>query len=286
MKYFKIIITGLALFFILTSYFEVGAQGQEQPAAQPLEGGQPQTAAQGTTGVPTAQTQGTISNTVKSNMLCVKVGTPSEDQPQICKQAAFGAGIPGNFTYYCQGDPQWDEKGNKCSIGQVGCGPTSMAMIFSYFGDIVDPKTMTDTYFSNNLMNCGVGSIPANVNAWVNKQPGYVVGPNIGQGILNATEAKKYINDGWLILGSSDQFTGQTGSVFGHIFVVQDVDPAASTFVMRDPENCSYGNGQENPANIVQPIKSSKIPSWAYAYPIRKETTLPQPIPGGNQNDF
>lgn len=267
MKYSKIFLVILALSFFLIDCYHVNAQGQEQPAVQP------------------APIQSSISNTVKSNMLCVKVGTPSQEQPQICKQASFGSGIAGNFTYYCQGNPQWDEKGNKCSIGQVGCGPTSMAMIFSYFGDIVDPKAMSDTYFGNNLMNCSVGSIPGNVNAWVSKQPGYVVGPNIGAGILNAAEAKKYIDTGWLILGSSNQFTGQTGSVFGHIFVVQDVDPAAGTFVMRDPENCSYGNGQEIQANIVQPIKSSKIPSWAYAYPIKKESTQAQPT-GVNQNAF
>lgn len=264
MKYLKIILAGVGLFSVLTSSFEVVAQDETQPATQ---------------------TQDTISSTVKSNTLCVRVGTPSEEEPIICKQASFGSGIPGNFTYYCQGNPQWDEKGNKCSIGQVGCGPTSMAMIFSYFGDIVDPKTMTDTYFSNNLMNCGAGSFPASVNSWVAKQPGYEVGPDIGSGVLNAVEAKKYIEAGWLILGSSDEFIGQKGNPIGHIFVVQDVDPAAGTFILRDPENCSYSSGAEFEANIVQPIRGGKVPTWKYAYPIRKDATLSQPQ-GVNQDAF
>jgi hypothetical protein len=87
---------------------------------------------------------------------------------------------------------------------------------------------------------------------------------------MDATAAKTYIDKGYLILGSSHAFKGQSGARFSHVFVVQNVDPQTDTFIMRDPENCAYGPGTEMSQNNVQPIKSDKIPSWAYAYPIKK----------------
>jgi beta-lactamase class A len=218
---------------------------------------------------------------------CVKIGNPTESKPSICSETStsFRQGQQGNFTFYCQGNPQWDRKGDSCSMGQIGCGPTSLAMIFSYFGDIVDPARMYQTYVDNKMINCDVGSYPGLVNAWVAKQPGYEVGPDIGSGTLNAVEAKKFIDAGWLILASSDNFIGQKGKPIGHIFVVQDVDPAAGTFILRDPENCSYSSGEEFTDKMVQPITGGKVPSWKYAYPIRKQAALPVST-GVNQDAF
>lgn len=239
-----------------------------------------------------SQTQQPISftsqRTTKSNASCVRIGNPSSDKPSICSNTGFGvtgSAPAGNFTFYCQGNPQWDQKGNACSIGQIGCGPTSLAMIFSYFGDTVTPDQMYKTYEANRMISCDLGSFPGAVNAWVAKQPGYEVGPDIGSGVLNATEAKKFIDAGWIILASSDNFIGQRGKPIGHIFIVQDVDPAAQTFTLRDPENCSYSTGEEFTQNINQPILGGKVPSWKYAYPIRKNATAPQPQ-GVNQNAF
>lgn len=269
MKILKILSTIILSLLVINFSALALAQTTEQPADQPIDGGTPQI------------TLPSNSQTIKSNTACVAVGSPSEEKPAICNETTstsiltYGRGQPGNFTFYCQGNPQWDQKGNNCSIGQIGCGPTSLAMIFSYFGDTITPDLMYKTYVENNMINCGVGSIPGLVNSWVAKQPGYEVGPDIGAGVLNATEAKKYIDAGWIILASSDNFIGQKGNPIGHIFVVQDVDPAAGTFVLRDPENCNYGTGEEFTKNIIQPILGGKVPSWKYAYPIRKKTNTP-----------
>lgn len=229
-------------------------------------------------GVPSSPGQSAGSNTsfsgsAKSNKACVKVGNPTIPNPCLATVGAtsFGNGPSGNFTYYCQGDPKWDEKGNACSIGQVGCGPTSVAMIMSYFGDLIDPAGMFQLYKQNGLLSCNDGSYPALVNIWLKKQE-YLVGPNlVVDGVLDPVAAKTYINRGYLILGSSQVFKGQRGVRFPHIFVVQDVDPATRIMVMRDPENCSYATGQEISNNKYQQIISDKIPNWAYAYPIQRE---------------
>ncbi len=204
---------------------------------------------------------------------CTKVGNPLGESPCLTQSTGttpttnLGTGERGNFVYYCQGDSKW--QGNSCNLGQVGCGPTSLAMIFTYFGNTITPADMLNNYTSNSLISCSEGSYPDRVVGWI-RQQGYEVGPNIGQGILDAKLAKEYIDKGYLILGSSHEFVGQTGSQFSHIFVVQDVDPGSGTFIMRDPENCKYGSGEELVKNNIQPIKSTKIKSWAYAYPIIK----------------
>ncbi len=218
---------------------------------------------------------GKSSGQIQSNYACTKVGTPIEEMPPVCKnQPALGAA--GNLTYYCQGDSKWGDPKYACGVGQVGCGPTSIAMIFSFFGDNRTPLEVFETYKTNNLLSCGSGSFPSAVNSWLKTQ-GYEVGPDLGSsGELDAVAAKTYLDKGYLILGSSNSFKGQTGSTFGHIFVVQNVDPNTNTFIMRDPENCNYGPGTELTQNNVQPIISSKIPNWAYAYPIKRMASTNQ----------
>lgn len=227
--------------------------------------------------VSTVAQQGPSSGQVQSNYVCTKVGTPAEEMPAVCKnQPALGA--PGNFTYYCQGDDRW--KGAACDMGQTGCGPTSAAMITTYFGDTKTPLDMANNFINSNAMYCSLGIIPDRVLTWF-RNNGYEVGPDLaGSGELDAVAAKTYLDKGYLIMGSSHNFRGQTGSTFSHVFVVQDVDPATNTFIMRDPENCAYGPGTELAQNNVQPIISSKIPNWAYAYPIRGSVSSTKPAPG------
>lgn len=202
-------------------------------------------------------------STVNSNKFCTKVGNPTEPNP--CPVS----GPTGPFPYYCQGDSKWDNGGG-CGMGQIGCGPTSTAMIFSYYGDTKTPKDMYDEFVNGELINCVVGTSLQGMlqgKTWF-KERGYEVGPDIGAGGLNATEAKKYIDEGWLLFGSTDAYKGTDIS---HIFVIQDINPTAGTFTIRDPANCDYGPGTERAANIEQPIRGgSFIPSWKYAYPVRK----------------
>ncbi len=229
------------------------------PNAQPPT---PPSSTSPTTGSPSSGGQ---SGGAAKGTFCTKVGTPADPNP--C--GVSSGGPTGPFPYYCQGDSKWDNGGG-CGMGQIGCGPTSTAMIFSYFGDTKTPKDMYDEFVNEKLINCAVGSsLPGMLQGktWFT-QRGYEVGPDIGAGGLNAKEAKKYIDEGWLLFGSTDAYKGTNIS---HIFVIQDVNPTAGTFTLRDPANCDYGPGTERAANIEQPIRgSSFVPSWKYAYPVRK----------------
>lgn len=226
---------------------------------------------------------GKSSGQVQSNYACTKVGTPTEEMPAICKNQPAN-GTPGNFVHYCQGDSRW--QGQACDMGQVGCGPTSAAMITTFFGQTQTPDQVFKTFLNSGALTCSAGINPDRVLSWF-KENDYEVGPNVvGGSEMDAVAAKTYIDKGYIIMGSSHHFRGQTGSVFSHVFVVQDVDPATNTFIMRDPENCSYGPGTELTQNNIQPIISSKIPDWAYAYPIKRKGTpaysATGPAAGGN----
>ncbi len=221
------------------------------------------------TTIPEAKPVGAAAGEIKSNYACTKVGTPKEDMPAICKNQALPQfGEAGNFTYYCQGDDRWQKFA--CSVGKVGCGATSAAMITTYFGQTLTPADVFGDFLNSGALTCGDGIYPDRVLNWF-RNNGYEVGPSVvAGGTLDAVAAKNYIDKGYLILGSSHNFRGQSGATFSHVFVVQNVDPQTDTFIMRDPENCAYGPGTELAQNNVQPIKSDKIPSWAYAYPIKK----------------
>ena len=218
-----------------------------------------------------AQVSGGSVSIFATSSWCTAIGNATGPNPCPASASANGnfTAAAGSLTYFCQGDPKWDDK-SACGTGQVGCGPTSVAMILSFFGESVTPGQTFSDYKNSALLSCADGSYPEKVNVWL-KQRGYTIGPNLASGTsFDKNEAKKYIDQGYLILGSSQNFKGQRGKRFSHIFVVQDVDPASGTILIRDPENCNYSTGVEFDANKIQPIIGDKIPSWYYAYPIKK----------------
>lgn len=201
--------------------------------------------------------------TVNSNKFCTKVGNPTEPNP-----CPVSTGPTGPFPYFCQSDPQWQKAGWACTLAGNGCGPTSLAMLFSYYGDTTTPPDQYESV-QKGLFNCNQGTYMPSMlggKTWFTDK-GYEVGANIGAATLKMEEAKKAIDDGWLIVASTDYYKGLD---IGHIFIIQDVDPAAGTFIMRDPANCN-ADGSERVTNNVQPVKGSTfITNWKYAYAVRK----------------
>lgn len=176
-----------------------------------------------------------------------------------------------NFVFYCQGNTAWK---NHCSIGYAGCGPTSMAMVLSSFGLNMNPVA-TDKIFQQNGWR-GCGDFPSYMQSAITSSLlpslGLKAGPNIAYNkILDLRQAKNYLDQGFLIIGSSEQYpcaNCTSAQLINHIFVVDGVDINSSSVSIRDPNNCSYADGNdENPAKIFKNVSSF---SWFYAYPIGK----------------
>lgn len=176
-----------------------------------------------------------------------------------------------NFVFYCQGNTAWK---NTCLIGYAGCGPTSMAMVLSSFGLNMNPVTVDQIFQKNNWRGCGDSPSYmqlAIASSWL-PSLGLKIGPNIAYNkILDLRQAKNYLDQGFLIIGSSDQYpcaNCTSAQLINHIFVVDGVNIGSSTVNIRDPNNCSYADGNdENPAKIIKNVSSF---SWLYAYPIGK----------------
>ena len=66
-----------------------------------------------------------------------------------------------NVPYFSQLDPNWKNTPfGPCgeTIGESGCGPTSMAMVLNFFGHKTDPPSMAKWVVENNFMGCKVGT--------------------------------------------------------------------------------------------------------------------------------
>lgn len=160
----------------------------------------------------------------------------------------------GGFVYYCQGDARW---ANACSMAYAGCGPTTMAMILASFGENITPFETDQIFINNQWRSCG--NYPSAMTAAINNllpDRGYTVRLLTYGNPLNLQEAKEYIDNGYLIIGSTSF----------HIFVVDDVNLARNTVHLRDPDtSCAYPNGYDSPAN--RPWGNE---SWYYAYAVKK----------------
>lgn len=161
----------------------------------------------------------------------------------------------GSNVHYCQGDPQW---GNVCAMAYAGCGPTSMAMVLSSFGDTITPLEMDKIFNTrgNPWRTCGDNPsyMPSAINTYLPER-GYDV-KMLSQGKLNLTTAKQYIDDGYLIIGS----------VSIHIFVIDGVNIADDTVHMRDPARCGDAGIYWTPNSA--PWRGYQ---WYYAFAVKKK---------------
>lgn len=221
----------------------------------------------------------TAQKVITSNMSCVKVGEArDEDKSAECNKPPQTDGgfigpigsptlvncsedylsgaplmcIKPAYVFYCQGDPRW---GNYCSMAQAGCGPTTMAMIFSSYGDTLTPLQMDrDIFQKRGWRACGdnVSYMQTAIQTLLpeNGYEYHALGAP-----LDLTRAQEYLNAGYLIIGST----------FGHIFVIDGVDVANQTLRLRDPGRCENKDGV---------IRSASTP-WGgqrliYSYAVKK----------------
>lgn len=201
---------------------------------------------------------------VKSNTVTTRVGNALEDQ----KPGSRGG--DGNFVFYCQADNRW---ASTCNLASEGCGPTSMAMIVSTLGKVMTPPEMDRVFFSYSARSCEgrSGSTMPNIlnSSWMGDNKFLVRPVSVNGGTLNLTQAKEYIDQGFLILASSLSSPcpkpGWCSGPTNHIFVVDQVNPSAKTVRVRDPINCRPEHPDEYPTSRERAAGSFP---WLYAYAI------------------
>lgn len=185
-----------------------------------------------------------------------------------------------NFVYYCQGNTQW---ARICDLGGSGCGPTSVAMVLSSFGLNFDPPAVDAVFQQKGWRRCGDSPsfmTPALTSDWL-PSLGFRVSGNLVQGtVLDLVEAQKYIQAGAVIVASSREFpcaNCKPGKLtVDHVFTVDNVDAKLATVSVRDPNNCSYADGNdENQTPARRYFNVTAFP-WLYAYAILK---APVPTP-------
>lgn len=193
-----------------------------------------------------------------------------------------------NFVYYCQGNPAWS---GECSLGSAGCGPTSVAMVLSSFGVNMTPPQVDQVYRDPSHMwrTCSDDNSftqTALQSSWLSSLGFTVAKIEVANGILDANTAKNYLDNGYLLIGSSDKFPivsllPGTYPFQSHIFVVDQINLADDTVDIRDPNNCNYSDdGVEIQANRLRNLRSLCLVSnpncgtpsnnWGYAYALKK----------------
>ena len=156
----------------------------------------------------------------------------------------------------------------------MGCGPTSMAMIATAQGIRLTPVEMDRIFRQNGARPCnGVTSSPTLFeNSWFKEN--FTKVDLTYRKPLDLTLAKRYLDEGYLIYASHEEFPCQIGrdcknpnGTVNHIFVVDGVDVANNTINVRDPINCTRKDLVEIPGNI----RMKNFDSWYYAYAIKRK---------------
>lgn len=186
------------------------------------------------------------------------------------------ATFSGNFKYFCQGDPQWQ---NSCGVDDLrknGCCPTSVAMVAKTFGVDTDPKRMDEQVFRQITYRNGNGvDVPLRscnqyctfasdayvgnkffLESWLN-QKGIGVHPDvvvwdasIQNSVFDCDLAKRYIQEGSLLMAYASGYPIRNASPTAHAFVIDEVvcnknDRSKELVRVRDPSNCTAQNPNE-----------------------------------------
>ena len=187
-----------------------------------------------------------------------------------------------NFKYYCQYGG-WNGGSPYCDIEGNGCGPTSIAMILSTFGD----TKFTPLYTAEHVLGgqgCGYSTkYSSKGGTWILTDPierpilnnirnvntGYDVAPAITRwnGQLDIGLAKRFIDNGYVLSAGADLYyaSHQRLEHSGHAFNIVGVNIAAKTALAYDPTFCGYEPGYETHKRTldVAHASTSNCPSYA-----------------------
>ncbi len=165
----------------------------------------------------------------------------------------LGTGSAVDFIYYMQNDPRWGQKfyGGTDTIGEFGCGPTSLAMVISAFTNVkVDPEQMCKWAYDRGYWFSGSGSIHGLI-----PDAAKAFGLN-AEGIENTPEAadriKSALSEGNLIIALMGKGTFTNS---GHFIVLRGITEEGKILVA-DPNSKELTNQSYEPSLIVNEAKT------------------------------
>lgn len=194
--------------------------------------------------------------TIKSNSVTTKVGNPTDPPP-----------ITTFNSYFCQSSPSWallpiSNSGDTMSSG--GCGLTSVAMVLNYFGLPYTPTEVLTKFNQNpSWYTYAGGTSIYSAMEWV-KSLGFEVvdlSPDVSD---LQREIPKYLNSGYLILGSQ-----YISSPLSHIFVVSGILPNGNV-ILQDPDKSCQPNLERTITGIMKDYSNPTYGKWMYAKAIKK----------------
>lgn len=144
----------------------------------------------------------------------------------------------GRLIYYAQRDPKYASikmdnafcsSGNPATIGNAGCGPTTVAMIVaSYVNKNIDPVDVVRYYDENGWLGCGTSVDAARKTL---EHFGLKLTPD--NSILSISQMKKMIENGWTLMAlATITYQSSTGiSQMVHYFWIVGVDDKNNVLV-------------------------------------------------------
>lgn len=187
----------------------------------------------------TNETEQTASCDIAGNKCCTVQTPPANDSHFYCQYGPVDSqGILKDYR-------GWNT--NSCDIYYNGCGPTSLAMILSSFGDTYTPTQVGIT----NHMGCTGAGTRAQLDGAINwvVQKGYVKEDLHVYGKLDTNTVKKYTSRGYLVIAGACMTVGWSADTsstplhgpIGHSIVIKNVNDNGTLQVL-DPTFCSPGN--------------------------------------------
>ncbi len=203
--------------------------------------------------------------------------------------------LPGgkpNIKFYCEDDPAWQYA---CSINYYGCGPSSTAIVVSSLGLVKTPVEIDQMFRDTGARSCGnygsTMSLFFSNSTWFNDNFTYQYLALNADGSLNLTQAKEYLDNGYLIVASSHQFPcpnpGGCGpgslkqGVVDHIFAIDDVNINQNLVHVEDPVNCRPEHTSQYDSNqwisnklislIPDSVEYNKSHPWFFAAAIKRK---------------
>jgi hypothetical protein len=158
-----------------------------------------------------------------------------------------------DLTYYMQTDPRWGQKfyGGSDTIGEFGCGPTSLAIVISTFTNVkIDPEQMCKWAYDRGYWYSGSGSIhgliPDAAKAFGLKVEGVENTPDAVDKIKSALSSGNLI----ITLMGKGTFTNS-----GHFVVLRGIT-ADGMILVADPNSKELTNESYEPSLIVNEAKA------------------------------
>jgi lysophospholipase L1-like esterase len=176
---------------------------------------------------------------------------------------------PANLVFYCQWSPYSSVGGGSWyshtytdgTVADKGCGPTSMAIIVSSFGNTQHPDVVGDAFTKDGMMYCDSsgcdgtaywpGSNPTAIKAWLAGFGLKASDMNLEQGgVLNETGVSKILpqqGSSYLLFGEIKNYIADSNPKLhgGHMVVITAINTSNKTITLYNPEYCHTGNHAE-----------------------------------------